>query len=329
MIREGNIIIEKAGFNSSTDWMAKSKVGMMFHYLSSIAGGSDDIMTPGKWQEVVASFDAEKFVAKLKDVGVGHILFSLGQNSGYYCSPNSEYESVTGYNTKETRKTSERDIIKDILDEIERQNANIKVMLYIPSHPPAEDKNACERFGWTYKGLDGYNPSSPSKDVSKGWYKVIEEWSVRYGDDLAGWWFDGLYNPSFHDFKALTESAKRGNVNSIIASNAGVKRFSYNPYDDYMAGEQQDLSTDIYSKGRWTKGMQNQLLTPMGKNWMQGGAKYTDNQLVDFLRLFNSNESTATFDSPIDVNNGGALCEDHMKQMKRVLSVLNVEDRMD
>jgi hypothetical protein len=96
-----------------------------------------------------------------------------------------------------------------------------------------------------------------------------------------------------------------------------------------MAGEQQDLSTDIYSKGRWTKGMQNQLLTPMGKNWMQGEAKYTDNQLVDFLRYFNSNESTATFDSPIDINNGGALYEDHMKQMKRVLSVLNVEDRID
>jgi 3-methyl-2-oxobutanoate hydroxymethyltransferase len=55
---------------------------------------------------------------------------------------------------------------------------------------------------------------------------VIQEWSDRYGDKVAGWWFDGGYDHiKFNEAIAQTyaKAVKHGNPNAIVTFNPGVR----------------------------------------------------------------------------------------------------------
>ena len=53
---------------------------------------------------------------------------------------------------------------------------------------------------------------------ARRWAEVIEEWSVRYGDQVAGWWFDGGYEwVGFNEdiARIYAEAARRGDEVSV------------------------------------------------------------------------------------------------------------------
>ena len=71
---------------------------------------------------------------------------------------------------------------------------------------------------------------------------MIEEWSRRYGKDVAGWWFDGSYRwIRFNDEIAelYTAAVKRGNPDAVVAFNEGVRSpvRRWTLAGDYLAGE--------------------------------------------------------------------------------------------
>jgi len=60
-------------------WLKEAKFGVFVHYLGE----------GPNWNERVESFDVEKFVEQLQRTATGYLILTLGQNSGYYCSPNA------------------------------------------------------------------------------------------------------------------------------------------------------------------------------------------------------------------------------------------------
>ena len=88
----------------------------------------------------------------------------------------------------------------------------------------------------------GARPKDQPIDLAfaEKWSEVIQEWSDRYGDKVAGWWFDGGYEHiGFNDAIAdrYAAAVKHGNPKAIVTFNPGVKVIRWTKAEDYTAGE--------------------------------------------------------------------------------------------
>ncbi|HSV16602.1 MAG TPA: hypothetical protein VLI90_20225 [Tepidisphaeraceae bacterium] len=88
-------------------------------------------------------------------------------------------------------------------------------MVYLPSGAPGGDKA-------TKAALQYQNGPHRNAEFQRNWEAIMREWSLRWGDHVAGWWFDGCYwpnamyrgdEPNFHTFAA---AVRAGNPNSAI-----------------------------------------------------------------------------------------------------------------
>src|SRR5579859_3889180 len=77
--------------NPNTDWLSQAKYGVFIHFLPS---GKEGL-------EKVEQFDADVLARQLDEIGAGYLILTLGQNSGYFNSPNNAYNKQTGYSPGE------------------------------------------------------------------------------------------------------------------------------------------------------------------------------------------------------------------------------------
>ncbi len=124
-------------------------------------------------------------VGKLETMGAKYFVVTLGQNSGYFNSPNHVYDRITGYAPGE--RCSKRDLPMDLHRALHAKG--IRLMLYLPCQTPNRDIRAQQAFGLA----QGPKDQPIDLEFAKKWAQVIQEWSDRYGDKVAGWWFDGGY----------------------------------------------------------------------------------------------------------------------------------------
>jgi hypothetical protein len=301
--------------NPNTDWFRDARFGIMVHYLSS-----NIVRDKGskEWNEAVDSFDAEKFAKSANEAGAGFVMFTLGQNSGYYCSPNAVFDSIVGVNPGDL--CSKRDLPKDIIRELKKYN--IPVILYLPSNPPVSNKLVSEKFRYSF-GKD----SATSQFNQALLEKMIREWSLRYGTDIKGWWFDGLY--SWNDIKSTrmdmslkynisthTLAAKEGNKNSIVTYNYGFGKIHVNtPYCDYSSGEKQTI--DEFPSSRWVEpGVQWFLFTYLGEKWGGSGSQFKTEDLVLKAKEIVKKEGVLCLE--VVVNAKGEILPHHLEQIKAV-----------
>ena len=214
-----------------TDWFKDAKWGIFTHYLSGVVFKGETI-TVEKWNRAIDEFDVEALANQLEEMGAGYYIITLGQNSGFYCSPNGAYDHFVGIKPS---KCSKRDLIADLYDVLHPRN--IRLMVYLPSGAPDRDPIAMQTLEWCMHSSSdpikrGYG--SRLEAFQHRWEAVIREWSERWGSKVSGWWFDGCYysdkmyffedSPNFESFAA---AARAGNPNSIVAFNPGVIRADY------------------------------------------------------------------------------------------------------
>ena len=216
--------------SDNAKWLRERKWGAFCHYLSPAE------FTIEQWNDRVDSFDTDKLARQLASARVPYFFLTLGQNSGHFCSPNETYTNLVG---REFSKCSRRDLISDLSQSL--KPFDIKLMVYLPSHAPAKDRNAVEKLkctpSWdasqwglcpgsyiTQSGID-----VKLSEFQRNWENIIGEWSLRWGSDVCGWWFDGCsyVDKMYHDaeepnFRSFASAARRGNPQSITAFNPGV-----------------------------------------------------------------------------------------------------------
>ena len=301
--------------NADTDWFRDAGFGIMFHYLSS-----NMVQDKGskEWNDAVNSFDTEKFAYDVSQSGAGFVMVTLGQNSGYYCSPNAVFDSVVGVSPGELCST--RDLPMDIIKSLKKYN--IPVILYLPSNPPVSNKLVSEKFRYSY-GKD----SATSQFNQPILEDMIREWSLRYGTDVKGWWFDGLYDWNNirstrmdmslkHNISTHTLAAKAGNKNSIVTYNYGFGTIHVNtPYCDYSSGEKQTI--DEFPSSRWVEpGVQWFLFTYLGEKWGGSGSQFKTEELVEKAKRIVQGEGVLCLE--VVVNKRGDILPDHLGQIKAV-----------
>ena len=301
--------------NPATDWFHDAGFGIMLHYLSSnIVPGSGS----KEWNDAVNSFDAEKFALSASEAGAGFVMFTLGQNSGYYCSPNAAFDSIVAIKPGEL--CSNRDLPMDVIRELNKYN--IPLILYLPSNPPISNKLVSEKFMYSF-GKD----SATSQYNQPLLEKMIREWSLRYGTNVKGWWFDGLYSWNGirstrmdmslkYNISTHTLAAKAGNKNSIVTYNYGFGKIQVNtPYCDYSSGEK--MTIDEFPSSRWVEpGVQWFLFTYLGEKWGGSGSQFKTDDLISKAKEIVKNDGVLCLE--VVVNSKGEILPHHLEQIKAV-----------
>jgi hypothetical protein len=238
---------------ANSDWLVKAGYGLMFHWTSQSVNKDG---TQKSYTEAVDDFDLKAFVKMVKSTGAGYVLFTIGHAKPYCPAPLKSWEK---YHPAHTTK---RDLIAEMADALNTES--IKFMCYFPTHVVAKYKKVTE------------------KEFSEINNEVITEFGQRYGNKVAGYWFDGWYqcfeeypNVSFPDFFKV---CKVGNPERIIALNSWIYP-AVTEWQEFWAGETAS-PVELPKNGTLErgpgKGLRYQSLLIMEPYWVQEKAEIPD-----------------------------------------------------
>ena len=252
----------------ATDWFRDARYGVFVHFLPNDA----------EQFAQVDAFDVEALARQLESVGAGYLILTLGQNSGFFNAPNPTYDGITGYGPGE--RTSARDLPLELHRAL--ASRGIRLMLYLPSQAPNRDRRAQKAFGLA----EGPKDQPIDLDFARQWAKVIQDWSVHYGDQVAGWWFDGGYEwVGFNEEIAgiFAEAARQGNPQAIVTFNPGIGLRRWTRAESYTAGELKD-PFEVVPASRWLEGSQWHGLTYLGSQWGGRDTRHPSDRWAEWVR---------------------------------------------
>ena len=303
------------------DWLREKRFGVMTHYLYDwiVGRGNRAQMSPEGWNALVNGFNVEACADQLKEIGADYYLISIGQNSGYFLSPNAAYDRVVGINPT---RLSQRDLVADLAGALAKRG--IKLIVYLPSGAPNGDRVAREALQWR-------NGPYRNAEFQRHWEAIIREWSRRWGSSVAGWWFDGCYWPNHMyraeeepNFKSFAAAARAGNPDAIVAFNPGVvnRTLSVTPHEDYIAGEVSDpkLWNARRHENGYIDGSQLHFLSYLGTTWGQGAPRFSTEEAVALTRPVAETGSAVTWDTPTQKD--GTFAPDFVAQLKAIAAAV-------
>jgi hypothetical protein len=296
-----NSILTKR-YSTGKGWMKQARWGVFTHYL-----------VDQRYNQMVDSFDVKRFADQLEQAGADYLIFTLGQNSGYYCSPNATYEKYVG--CPPGGRCTKRDLPMEIAKELKKRN--IRLLLYTNGRAPEEDPQA-------FAGLKDTETREVPQEYIRRWSEVIQEWSLRYGTLVSGWWTDGMHHEgSWNDysksynFKTWAAACRAGNPDSLLAFNNGAYYDTafqiFADVQDYTAGEQKRFGPlpNLYPP---YPGKQWHILSYLGYFWSSPtGPNYTDEWLIDYIKEVNRQGGIVSID--VEISDDGAIYASHLNQL--------------
>ena len=205
---------------SNTAWMREGKYGVMLQYGSWGYPANGD---KHPFEQVVKDFDVEKFARMVdEEMGAKWVIWSITWRGSHFPMPLKSVDAIV------PGHTTTRDLPADLAAALKKRG--VKLMFYY--HPGHEDP-AWWAANW------GANATAARGDKArflKNWQAVIAEIGNRYGDDLAGWFFDdgALYSPA--DFEMLTRAAKNGSAKRLASYNSWILP-TFTDFQDIHMGE--------------------------------------------------------------------------------------------
>ncbi len=292
--------------NPNTDWFRDARYGVFMHFLPGDAQGLAR----------VAEFDVAALAGQLEAMGARYFVLTLGQNSGYFNAPNAAYDRRTGYAAGE--RCAVRDLPLALWEALAPKG--IRLMLYLPCQTPNQDRRAQKAFGLRE------GPADQPIDLAfaRKWAEVIQEWSDRYGEKVAGWWFDGAYaHVRFNEeiAQVYAQAVKHGNPRAIVTFNPGVKVIRWTHAEDYTAGELNE-PFDSIPAARRLEGSQWHALTFLCSSWSGRETRYPAGRWASWVAAVVAKEGVVTLDmgpnwdpraGPI-----GALAEEQVAQVNAI-----------
>ncbi len=301
--------------NPNTDWFKDARYGVFMHFLP----GND------KQLAMVDAFDVNALAGQLEAMGARYFVITLGQNSGYFNSPNATYDKITGYAAGE--RCSRRDLPLALYEALKPKG--IRLMLYLPCQVPNGDDRAQKAFGLA----QGRKDQPIDVEFAKKWAQVIQEWSDRYGDKVSGWWFDGGYAwIQFNEDIAQIYAAavKHGNPKAIATFNPGVSLVRHTKAEDYTAGELNEPFTQIPTS-RWVNGSQWHALTFLGSQWSGRETRFPAEKWAQWVAQVTAHEGVVTLDMGPnwDPQAGpvGSLAEAQVAQVTAIRAALSPAEK--
>ena len=212
--------IRPDGTPNRAAWMARGSYGIMVHYLIAPQGKTPEEKT-ANLNRIVDQFDLENFLRQFDQTKADWLIITLGQTTGYFCSPNDYLDA------KAAGHTPRRDVVMEIAHAMAKRNK--RLILYLASaqsHDPTFT-NAFKR------GLDGYD---------ERYFEFVQCYSEKFGPLVHGWWFDGCPDSSETYWNQWMAASRAGNPDAALAFSgaeicAAGTIHPLCPNEDYHAGE--------------------------------------------------------------------------------------------
>lgn len=295
-----------------TEWFYERGYGVFVHLLDKYVNVKDNVRSMGKetsWDECLRDFDCELFASQVEEIGAGYVIVTIMQVTKHMLAPNETFNCVTGYKNGEACPTF--DFIEVLYEALHKRD--IDLLLYFTGDGPASDQIAGDAFGYR-----GFHPGENrvTIDFVKKWSKVLEEYSLRYGKKVKGWWLDGMPGCIGYDTlepqKIMTDAARAGNPDAIVACNhygvlnewGGERKQVRNgtQFCDYTAGEMvyfEDVPVAPFiGNARW------HILTHLGASgnqyeydgWGKPGCRYTGEYMREYYKKVHAHGGVISID---------------------------------
>ena len=303
-----------------TDRFYNSKWGVFTHYLPYIQNNPDHPANQGKgkttWDECANDLNVNKMAEQLHEMGAKYLFFTLMQGNGFLAAPNAAYDRIA---QSETERPCARDIPAELIEALGKYD--IDLYLYYTGDGPHSTREISDRFG----------PMKHSEYVTKpfveNWVKVLEEYALRYGHGVKGWWIDGCYKRTGYDdtlVQLYADAVKKGNPDAIISFNNGTPTALEKCFacEDYVAGEREDF--DMIPTQRFVDGAQSYILAPLGvleggypyEMWGRPGLKHEGWWMRDYVKLVNTNGGVVSID--IILRRDGSFDPEQMAALRQI-----------
>ena len=323
---------------NAQDRMMSRKWGVFTHFLYRSEKGFTDYRAEGpeilemakEWNDQVDSFDTDRLARILSETGCGYYFITVMQGTRFLIAPNAAYDRIAGIRPGEG--CSRRDLIADLAKSLARYD--IDLYLYYTGDGPHFDRIAGPRFG-LYEDYEAGLRGKVDRAFVERWASVLEEYAVRYGGAVKGWWVDGCYASLGYGDELLSlydRAIKKGNPDALAAYNSGVAKYLSPDGDDtprkwyagegFTCGEDNDF-TYVF-QNRFTDGAQNHMLIPMGlyrdgsvfTGWRSRGVRRSPEEMADYVRK--NNEAGAVITIDVYIDNHGNLDPEQTEALKYV-----------
>jgi hypothetical protein len=317
---------QAAALRSSTQWMVDARYGLMFTWTAA----SFPRKGPRKsYEEATRDFDVNAFADMVANTGAGFIVFCTSWSTYYFPAPIQSWERVApGHTTR-------RDLIADLAGALAKRH--IKLMLY---YHAGDSKD-----GWWSRK---YVSTMDRGAYFKQWEDQIREIGLRYGDKLAGWWFDDgttFYYPLEAPWKAMTEAAKAGYAGRVVGYNSWILPKATD-FEDYACGEgdfpdrltaENDAELPVGGSGIYLSGPQKGLqatmtLTNEGGDWGHiqqdtdiPAPRYSSAQMIDYIRQAMSRKDVPVIN--LEVYQDGSASPQTIDEFKAIKAAIQRPER--
>ena len=318
-----------------TGWMVQQKYGVFLHYQYRILLGysvrtnpqfpKPTQMTAQGWNRLVDGFDVKGFARQMAQAKVGWVLFCLDDHYfAWPCSPNKTFSEFTGYAPGE--KCSRRDLVMELADAL--NSRGVKLICYFAglNGYMKEPKVSAGLMDGGRGAMNQLKP--PSAETRRRRLAVLKEYAERFGDKVAGWWFDGMERNTY-DFptdgcRTIDHIVHATNPKAVIAFSFGSDEQAClcKGVDDFTAGDtwsRQDLSRLTPALRPAREGLLWHGKIYCGNVYHgQGDAnQFSDQELIDWIKTCNQQGGVCTLDWPIEPGTG-LLKDFGFAQLRRV-----------
>ena len=290
---------------ADTEWMRQARYGLMAHWTSQSFPRHGPRKT---YAEAVKVFDVEKFADQVKATGAGFLVLSTSHAEMYFPAPIRALDHVL------PGRTTERDLVAELAVALGKRG--IRLMLYYNPGSSADPTwlRACGFWETDTRKLFG------------NLMAVIQEIGERYGDKLAGWWFDDgavSYYYRSAPWEKLTRAAKAGNPQRVVGYNPWVLPVP-TAFQDFHCGEGFNDPGDHRSR---RDGLQVCATLTTDGDWGHfrqdseiGNPRWTAEQMAQYIPQFAAHKVVPIFN--VEIYQDGSLSPrtvEMFQQARRIL----------
>ncbi|NLH16659.1 MAG: alpha-L-fucosidase [Phycisphaerae bacterium] len=187
---------------ADTRWFQACRYGLMCHWTTESFPRRGERKP---YAQAVQDFDVEEFADQVQASGAGFLVFTTSHAEHFFPAPLDSLDHIL------LGRTTRRDLIAELADALD--NRGIRLFLYY--HLGAISDPAWLKATGFWE--------TDTRRFFDNWAALISEAGRRYGDRLAGWWFDDgtvSYYYRSAPWERLTTSAKAGYSGRLVGFNS-------------------------------------------------------------------------------------------------------------
>ena len=176
------------------------------------------------------NFDIDFLISQVDQLTtINHVMINIdrGHQASWYSSPYPEMSAIMGDDL-----FPQRDLFGEMLDAL--KSRGFKVLVYF-------SVTGMDRGYLSARQMETWRTylSSAGLTHNEGVAEVMEYYSLKFGDQIEGWWIDRAGSRFTNsDRKLFATAARAGNPNAMVAMHrkVGYPIVQGSPYRDYTAG---------------------------------------------------------------------------------------------